>query len=91
MNTNSPAKSRPASEAGAARAVGAEERHAAQARPAEEQHRRDDGAQRRLHHERDIGGDPLDGDLLESPQRGEQHHHAERDAVERRSLLVHGS
>jgi hypothetical protein len=78
-------------EPGAARAVGAEERDAAQARPADQQHGRDDGAQRRLHYERDVGRDPLDRDLLKAPQRREQQHHADRDAVDRRSLLVHCS
>ncbi len=73
----------------AQRAVAQEERMAAQARPGEEQRRGDDRAQRRLHHQRDIASDRLHCDLLESPQRSEQKHHADRNAVDRISLLTH--
>ena len=54
---------------GTQRAIGAEKSNAAQARPGEEQHGRDDRAQRRLHHQRHVGGDPLHRHLLEAPRR----------------------
>ena len=57
--------------------------------PNQQQQRREDRADRRLHHQRHVRGDPFDGDLLETPQGGQQQHRRERSCVERRTVLTH--
>jgi hypothetical protein len=69
--------------------VAAGERDPAQARPGQEEQRRDDRADPRLHHERDIGRGDLDRDLLKAPYRAEERHQAERGRVQRLAVGGH--